>query len=39
MDKISSSDPLEHIWLKSVFDPENYGFSKYDFNNKLFIFM
>jgi hypothetical protein len=23
MDKIPFSDPLEHIWLKSVFDPEN----------------
>jgi hypothetical protein len=32
MDKISSCDPLEHIWLKNVFDPENYGFWKCDFN-------
>jgi hypothetical protein len=32
MDNISSINPLEHIWLQNVFDPENYGFWKYDFN-------
>jgi len=25
-------DPFEHIWFKSVFDPENYGFWKCGFN-------
>jgi hypothetical protein len=26
-------NPFEHIWFKSVFDLENYGFWKCGFNN------
>jgi hypothetical protein len=32
-------NPFEHIWFKSVFDLENYGFQKCDFNKVVHIFV
>jgi hypothetical protein len=30
---------FDHIWLKNAFDFGNYGFWKYAFNIKMFMFM
>ncbi len=32
-------NPFKHIWLKSVFDSENYGFWKCAFNKNCSLFM